>query len=705
MMTIAFVAVSCRETNLYDPEIANQGKQIVEKEFNTFNYSTIQNVSLSVDYSAFETYGPVFFSVYNENPFVGEGDDEHLDKTIQPIFEDYTNDKGKFCKAIILPAFASHLYVVTGNLFVFDSVIETDIQNGRADAVAVNRSTARTRAASILDIADEGEDVQEPMANLSYIVTQQGVATDEQIYGKWLTPLGSWNSRSGRPNYFVKPGEVDPNLLCTSEEIRGLYSALSEALDANKGCNPEYRNSADLTLEKESEVTITMLGGSTCWNSSLGYYYYMGDSKPTNLQDLKIIMLLPNTQDGNWKKMTSKMDYNGNIGVTPGDAIRLVYYPHINNGGDLSEATTMFPKGIKIGFILKTNGWGMQGSDYCIKGVTEGNRAYNVWEASTDGLSYCRPFGTPGQAPYQYANPNGESRSAKFAYNAPNGDRYAIISFEDACNDQDFDDVIFALKPVSSFTPLNDIEDKITTTRGVYLFEDLWPSVGDYDLNDVVVDFKHEKKMSKKKDVETNFKMYQETFYLTTYQNYVTLKSGLALKLNTPVTPSNIVMKKIVHGTTEVVDANYAVRTDGVVVLTNDVKAELGTTYILELNYSVGQENSEIASIQPFVFRKDGADKTWEVHIPFEAPSASMNFDYFGKDDDASYPEQGRYFVRAGDYPFAAFLFGADINIFKGTILKRENESKKIDEIYPNFLKWSASKGKQFADWYLHPAQ
>ena len=224
LMTIAFVAVSCRETNLYDPEIANQGKQIVEKEFNTFNYSTIQNVSLSVDYSAFETYGPVFFSVYNENPFVGEGDDEHLDKTIQPIFEDYTNDKGKFCKAIILPAFASHLYVVTGNLFVFDSVIETDIQNGRADAVAVNRSTARTRAASILDIADEGEDVQEPMANLSYIVTQQGVATDEQIYGKWLTPLGSWNSRSGRPNYFVKPGEVDPNLLCTSEEIRGLYS-------------------------------------------------------------------------------------------------------------------------------------------------------------------------------------------------------------------------------------------------------------------------------------------------------------------------------------------------------------------------------------------------------------------------------------------------------------------------------------------------
>ena len=102
---------------------------------------------------------------------------------------------------------------------------------------------------------------------------------------------------------------------------------------------------------------------------------------------------------------------------------------------------------------------------------------------------------------------------------------------------------------------------------------------------------------------------------------------------------------------------------------------------------------------------EDGADKTWEVHIPFEAPSASMNFDYFGKDDDASYPEQGRYFVRAGDYPFAAFLFGADINIFKGTILKRENESKKIDEIYPNFLKWSASKGKQFADWYLHPAQ
>lgn len=39
------------------------------KVANSFDFSTVQKVNLSVDYSAFKTYGPVFFSVYTENPF------------------------------------------------------------------------------------------------------------------------------------------------------------------------------------------------------------------------------------------------------------------------------------------------------------------------------------------------------------------------------------------------------------------------------------------------------------------------------------------------------------------------------------------------------------------------------------------------------------------------------------------------------------
>ena len=72
-------------------------------------------------------------------------------------------------------------------------------------------------------------------------------------------------------------------------------------------------------------------------------------------------------------------------------------------------------------------------------------------------------------------------------YKAKNGDVYTLISFEDCMDDLDYDDLIFALKPIGVFAPVPEIANKKSSTTGVYAFEDLWPKKGDYDLNDVVV--------------------------------------------------------------------------------------------------------------------------------------------------------------------------------------------------------------------------
>ncbi|MBP5339690.1 MAG: LruC domain-containing protein [Prevotella sp.] len=694
---------------MFDSNAGQGGQSGVVKEANTFDFSTVQTVNMTVDYSAFQTYGQVFFSIYSENPFVGEGDEERLDEAITPIYEDFTNAQGKFNMDIKLPAYAKHLYVVTGNYFVSETLMETEVVNGAAKAVATKTTPAMTRAANFTRGDGPQTDDVSTMPQLSFIVDNNGNNTGERIYKDWLTPLGTWDANTGEPSYLIQPGQVDAELLFSDVEMEGLFSAVGQALNTNKACNLEYRNQADLTLEKESEVTITLLGGNTCWMSTLGYYYYFDNQRPATTQDLNIIMLFPNTQDGEWSKLKSNQSYQGNIGVRRGDAVQLKYYPNIANNGDLSGETTVFPKGIRIGFILKTHGWGMQGSKYTIKGFNDSNRKYNVWGTSTNGISFCRPFGAAGVAPYQYPNPDGDSRTAKFSYISPEGDKYAIVSFEDACNDQDYDDVIFALKPVNSFTPLPEIEDQTTTTVGVYAFEDLWPEKGDYDMNDIVVDFKHEKTMSKQKS-EKEFKLYKETFYLTTYQNYVTLKSGLAVRLNTPVTPSTISMKKIAKGSNEAVEANFVKDRDtnsgqDVYCLTDDVKAELGTTYILELEYATGQTQSNLATVQPFIYRNEPEGKTWEVHVPFEAPTFRMNLSYFGTHDDASSVKDAKYFVRDGNYPFAFFLYGAKIESFINTILERSNESKAIDVFYPGFLNWSLSGGQTDADWYLKPVQ
>lgn len=704
MMLLTLMSVmmfSCKDKDLYDPNAVKPGEE--QKVANTFDFSTVQDVMLTVDYSAFNTHGPVFFSIYHENPFVGEGEDEHLDENIKPIYEDYTDKSGRFNQTVELPAYAKHLYVVTGNFFVTERLMETDVQNGGAKATA---KSAGTRAASraVTRRGAQTNDVSK-MPQLSFNVDGNGNKIGERVYQDWQTPLGTWDDRSGAPSYLIDKSKVDQELIFSDEDMEGLYATVSQVLNANKACRKTYRDHEDLVLDKASEVTITMLGGSTCWNSSLGYYYYEVGKEPTDTKDLNIIMLFPNTQDGNWTRFDSrKNDYNGNIGVNRGDAIQLMYYPNIADG-DLSVVSNVFPANTKIGFILKSHGWGMQGEDYVIKGFAENDRKYNVWGASTPGLSYCKvPAGFENKkSPYQYPNPDGDSRSAKFAYKTVDGGKYAIVSFEDACNDEDYDDVIFALKPIDAFKPLPEIESDRVVTEGVYAFEDLWPAQGDYDMNDVVVDFKHEREMTRNNTTE-NFKTIYQTFYLTTYQNYVTLVSGLALKLNTKKKPTSIVMKKIASGSDD--EETVTFENDGsIYYLTNDVKAELGTTYILELFYKDGVGKDDLASVEPFIFRKEANDQEWEVHIPYEVPTAKMDFSYFGKGDDASKVSDNIFFVRSGNYPFAFYLAGVNIDAFKDTILLRANESKMIDKLYPDFLDWSLSKGTEKEQWYLSPAR
>ena len=700
---LALVA-SCKEKDMYvDPR---------EAVANTFDFSTVQDINLQVDYSAFETHGPVFFSVYSENPFEGEGESMKLKTDIKPIFEAYTNKEGKFNDQVRLANYAKNLYVVTGNFFIAETMMNVQVNNGEAIAVAENagEEAAAARRSAPRRIESAPTNSLSTLYQLyNEVDVKTGDDTGRQVYKPWRTWLGTWDNMSGRPNYILDRNSTDERLIFSDEELEGLYETVANALVANQTCREEYRTQADLTVEKESEVSVTFLGSMTCWNNTLGYYYYNEADKPASVHDVNIVMLVPNTQDGKWWRNWCKTPkFYGNIGMNRGDAIQLMYYPNIANG-DMTGATTLFPKGTKIGFILKSNGWGMQKSQGDKKffnsynGNVEGKlaRQYNVWASSTDGLSYCNTAGlNPSDCEKQ--NPDGQSRSAKFAYRNANGEEYAIVGFEDACNDLDYDDVVLALKPADAFSKLPVVEDKKTSSSGIYAFEDKWPDKGDYDLNDAVIEVTHEKAYSVTTG-GTDYKINQEVFSLTTYQNFVTLKSGLALTLETKEAVSDIKMKKIAPESNDTVEAAFTV--DGkTYLLTEDISAELGTTYILEVNYKRGfTKLTNTAVIKPFLYRPEENNKRWEVHIPFEAPTNRMNTTYFGTEDDKSVPAEGKYFVRYSDFPFAFYLDGVSIASFQNTLLNREYERVMINNLYPTFLRWVRSNGAECADWYLHP--
>lgn len=699
-LVAAVLITACVDQSLYEN---HEGEETETKVPNSFDFSTVQKVKLNVDYSAYKTYGPVFFGVYAENPIITNEDapDDSWNENVSAIYEDYTESNGKFSEVVELPAYAQHLYIATGNFFTGMMVMESDVKNGVVSVIAEKQNNVTTRGLTRAEGSGVSTDDLSKL-NLTNTISN-GRISNEKIYNDWKNWLGTWNSASGRPDYLLNKAAADSKLVISDEEMEGLYAAVGTAFVSGSTMNDEYSSYPDLLLTQDSEVTFTLLGGSTCWNSSLGYYYYSEDNNPTKPTDINIIMLFPNTQDGQWARAEEKFlkTYNGNIGVERGDVVQLMYYPNIANN-DKTGATKVFPKGTRIGFVLKTQGWAMQGNNYSILCDNKGkdkyyNNKYNTWCTTTDGLSFSKQVGSETM---KYPIVNGGSRGAKFSYKTTNGDTYTLISFEDAMDDLDFDDLIFALKPVGVFAPVPEIENKKSSTTGVYAFEDLWPSKGDYDLNDAVVNVKHEKEfetfvISKEKVC----KITKETFYLTTYQNYVTLTSGLALTLNTNSTPS-IVTKKIAPGSTVAEEVSFA-KEGNVYYLTDDFKGELGTTYILELTYTNPLSSSaDLATIQPFIYRSE-EDQNWEVHIPMEAPTDKMNISYFGKEDDCSDPARGLYFVRSGNYPFAFYLEGANISVFEETILKRENESKRIDELFPGFLEWSTSNGNTNRDWYL----
>ena len=708
---IATLLTSC----VKDIEVRGNQPGSEGEEANSFDFSTVQSVNLTVDYSAFNAPTPVLFSVYSENPFVGEDESMTLREDIKPLFEGYTGKNGKFNDVVKLPAYAKQLYVVTGNFFVTEYLMTADVKNGSASLIAENKaSQAASRAAQRRAV--EWTNSLETLYQLSYEVdVETGDKTNNQIYKEWQTPLGQWDRLSGRPNYLMDKATADSRLLFTDEETQGLYETVANALVSNKACDPRFRTPADLVLVKESEVALSFLGGVTCWNNTLGYYYYDEATKPQSLMDVNIIMLFPNTQDGTWSRdWMPNPNFYGNIALERGDVVKLMYYPNIANNGDLTGATTVFPKGTRIGFIMKSNGWGMQKTQgekkffNSYNGLTRYkeaplSRQYNVWGASTDGLSYCNTTGlNPNDCKIQ--NPDGLSRTAKFAYESLDGKEYAIIGFEDACNDEDFDDVILALKPADVFQELPKVEEKKFSTTGVYGFEDLWPAAGDYDLNDALVEMTHEIVYSVKTG-STDHKIFQETFYLTTAQNYVELQSGLALTLDTKETPESIVMKKVDPITKDTTEVSYQV--DGnTYLLTENIKAELGSTYIIELNYKKPgfTKVSNTAEAKAFIYRTESKGR-WEVHIPYEAPTSKMITGYFGTLDDKSVPSENKYYVRSGNYPFAFYLEGVTLKNFENTLLLRENESVKIDELFPDFMKWVNSNGKEYTDWYLLPRE
>ncbi len=658
---------------------------ITEKEYkqstaSEFDFSTIKDVKLSLSYNVGDLENEICFELYDEMPVEDLGYKYQKKENVQPLFSAYTNGKGKFTGDIKLPAYCQKVYVYSPNMFAA-RLLEGTVENG---VLNITEPTyERPQAAPAYGTK------QSTGSNDSYMVSGNNASYSD---GPWKTWLGTYNSL-GYVNYGYYGS--DSKLQITPSEASSLYNAFSEVIYSKQTCPKEYRCFTDINVKETAEVAVTFLGGNTCWNSSLGYYFYKDGEAPKSLKEANVIMLFPNTQDGNWENNKNASAYCA--GVTRGTTVQLKYYPNIKSGSKNGE-TTVFPAGYKIGFVLATNAFQNRISGYSF---TQNDRKYRA--ATTEGLSV-QANGN------QYAK---DTRTAAFKY----GDR-VMISFEDHNDDSNFSDVVLALSanPIKAIdnVPEVDVVTKKSTVKevgGVYAFEDLWPYKGDYDMNDVVARYDLSKTFGPGKNNASakGNTYYEESAVFSLFQNYASKVSSFAVRLANDNGVRAKLYKKVAGKDeyVEVTDFKY-MATDNVYVLTTDVKSDIiaGTNvYKLVVNYGKdGVLKEHSLAVEPFIFRpqqdaKGNYDGLLEVHLPKMKPTSEANTSLFTTADDCSNPAKGIYYVRSGNYPFAIFLAGETESVLS-KILDPSHEMKKIDDLFPTYIDWVKSNGASNADWY-----
>lgn len=633
-----------------------------EKESNTNDFSTEKSVQVDIDYSL--TKAKVPFLIYDENPIKVVNDANGnptsactFNEDIKPLDGAWTDDEGKYNEKMTLPAYVSKVYIVS-KAFYATRLIEGEIVNGVLKVTEPEyKELAETRAFG-----------------------NNSVNKDPNRFKKlgWSTQLGKYDSSTGQIKYAYTKN--DPKLVFTEKERKEFCQTIYSVLNTLGSCPDDYRKSNDLYITGDNEnnltdIVLTSLGGWTCWNSSLGYYYYKDGNTPQSLDEIKVFTVFPNTQT-TW----NNYDAGGKLyasprGLTEGTSVQLKFF---GENYDQNEGTA-FPKGYRIGFVLACNAW-----DYKFVGFNAHSQTNNYISCSTAGLSS------------KGAN-NIDVHTAMFK--DQNGN--IAICFEDFKDDENFTDVLFALKanPIIA-DGLPDVNPDLDTTiekSGVYAFEDEWPKAGDYDMNDVLVQYTYQKTFNIRNNI------LNESFAFKTFFNKRTVfTNGLGFTLTNEGNSekTEYLIKKEGENEFSPASGTDKITSDGnVIILTDNVKTNQNAEYKITREYNESTKKQE-TTIDAFIYRPSKGDTRLEVHCPMQKPTSKVDASLFGQYDDRSVPDKGIYYIsdKENIYPFAFYLSNANINDIEKLKNFDQNERKAISELYPDFINW-AKYGKN-PDWY-----
>lgn len=238
-------------------------------------------------------------------------------------------------------------------------------------------------------------------------------------------------------------------------------------------------------------------------------------------------------------------------------------------------------------------------------------------------------------------------------------------------------------------------------TFATMAFEDLWPALGDYDMNDLVIDYNLNKVTNADDEVK------DMVFNIRIRATGASVSSGVGVML--PVPPSavqSVTGQNLGSGIVTVnPNGTEAGQSNAVIIFADDATRNLGRfqntvnpnrhvpydefTVTITFGDAVDRSILGTAPFNIFAFRVQ--DRGREVHLPGMPATDLADPSLFGTADDTTNPATGRFFKTATNLNWA---------IHVPISIPYPLEGQDMTLAFPNFVNWAESGGTLNTDWY-----
>lgn len=671
-----------------------------------FNYENKSDMKLDLTFR--DSYGKpngsgVLVKIYTENPYDGLT----FKSDMVPNITCRADRDGRFSTTVPVPGHLNCFYVVVDNqLYQRLMIIKKSssyTSNVYPAGFGVLQKTPSARGAVAAPISYT--------RNVSY-----GLPVSANNY-----VLSAYNATSGKPNVLETSEPAAADLLTR------ISTALPEGTSRyNQRLSNHFFDNVDqanIQVVDNANVWVTFLSEGAGVNNTMGYYYYPTNNPPANAAAIsKKLIVFPNAS-------TNANDGSGTNGdLTNGTKVKLKYQDP--NTGEWSD---VFPGGTTISWWIRESGWGGSSYDYLF--------------SSLQLDQYSMPSFNAGSYPQTVLLYDGSTQKIILGFEdtslSPRGRGNSAGTYS---SDEDYNDVVFAISanPITAINtdPIPRLpnsgdrdgdgepdgtddypDDPLrahnnyypgASTFGTLSFEDNWPLKGDYDMNDLVLDYRilyitNHAGQVKDVEIQTRTKAIGATYQnglaweltadqanvasiSTSYAGPGTLLPGNVFPLDPKGFESNItptsskVVVPLYDNAFTLFGSSYI---DGYV---NTVE---GSTYYNPVNlykrvtFTNPVSVASLGSLPYNPFLVVNGVRAREVHKTGKTPTSKAALGYFNTYDDLS--STLGYYTGTSNYPWVLDL---------PVSAEYSTESQIISNGFSKFNTWVSTAGAQYSDWY-----